>query len=81
MERLFLRDLSGLSLPQSEVEIKKRKVFVELPERRHGTSINPPKPMKGELDTKKPDDADGDPAAHVTSKERRQRNKPMSVEG
>jgi hypothetical protein len=44
----------------SEVEIKKRKVFDELIERRHGTSINPPKPMKGEPDTKEPNDADGD---------------------
>jgi hypothetical protein len=44
----------------SEVEIKKRKVFDELIERRHGTSINPPKPMKGESDIKEPDDADGD---------------------
>jgi hypothetical protein len=42
------------------VEIKKRKVFDELIERRHGTSINPPKPMKGESDTKEPNDADGD---------------------
>jgi hypothetical protein len=44
----------------SEVEIKKRRVFDELIERRHGTSINPPKPMKGESDTKEPNDADGD---------------------
>jgi hypothetical protein len=44
----------------SEVEIKKRNVFDELIERRHGTSINPPKPMKGESDTNEPDDADGD---------------------
>jgi hypothetical protein len=44
----------------SEAEIKKRKVFAELIERRHGTSINPPKPMKGESDTEEPDDADGD---------------------
>jgi hypothetical protein len=29
-------------------------VFHELIERRHGTSINPPKPMKGEPDTKEP---------------------------
>jgi hypothetical protein len=29
-------------------------------ERRHGTFINPPKPVKGESDTKEPDDADGD---------------------
>jgi hypothetical protein len=43
----------------SEVEIKKRKVFDELIERRHGTSINPPKLMKGEPGTKEPDDADG----------------------
>jgi hypothetical protein len=43
-----------------EVEINKRKVFEELIERRHGTSINPPKPVKGESDTKEPDDADGD---------------------
>jgi hypothetical protein len=42
------------------VKIKKRKVFVELIERRHGTSINPPKSTKGESDTKEPDDADGD---------------------
>jgi hypothetical protein len=34
----------------SEVEIKKRKVFDELIERRHGTSINPPKPMEGKSD-------------------------------
>jgi hypothetical protein len=34
----------------SEVEIKKRKVFDELIEMRHGTFINPPKPMKGEVD-------------------------------
>jgi hypothetical protein len=81
MEKLFLEDLSGLSLPQSEVEIKKRKVFDELIERKHGAYINPPKPMKGEPDTKKPDDADYDQAADVTSKERRQRNKPTSVEG
>jgi hypothetical protein len=44
----------------SEVEIRKRKIFDELIERRHGTSINPPKPMKGESDTEEPDDADGD---------------------
>jgi hypothetical protein len=44
----------------SEVEIRKRKVFDELIERRHGTSINPPKPMKGESDTKEPDGADGE---------------------
>jgi hypothetical protein len=44
----------------SEVEIKKRTVFDELIERRHGTSINPPKPMEGKSDTKEPDDADGD---------------------
>jgi hypothetical protein len=44
----------------SEVEIKKRNVFDDLIERRHGTSINPPKPMKSESDTKEPDDADGD---------------------
>jgi hypothetical protein len=44
----------------SEVEIKKRNVFDELIERRHGTSINPPKPMQGESDTKEPDDAEGD---------------------
>jgi hypothetical protein len=42
------------------VEIKKRKVFDELIERRHGASINPPKPTKGESDTNEPDDADGD---------------------
>jgi hypothetical protein len=42
----------------SEVEIHKSMVFDELIERRHGTSINPPKPTKGEFDTKKPDDAD-----------------------
>jgi hypothetical protein len=39
---------------------KQNIVFDELIERRHGTSINPPKPIKGEFDTKKPDDADGD---------------------
>jgi hypothetical protein len=44
----------------SEVEIKRRNVFDELIERRHGTSINPPKPMNGESDTKEPNDADGD---------------------
>jgi hypothetical protein len=44
----------------SEVEIKKTKVFDELIERRHGTSINPAKPMKGESDTKEPNIADGD---------------------
>jgi hypothetical protein len=44
----------------SEVEIKKRNVFDELIERRHGTSINPPKPMNDESDTNEPDDADGD---------------------
>jgi hypothetical protein len=44
----------------SKVEIIKRKVFDELIERRHGTSINPPKPMKGESNTKEPDDAGGD---------------------
>jgi hypothetical protein len=66
----------------SEVEIKKRKVFDELIERRHRTSINPPKPMKGEFDTKEPDDADGFQAAtDVTIKERRQRNVPMGCEG
>jgi hypothetical protein len=43
----------------SEVGIKKRKVFDELIERRHGTTINPPTLMKGESDTKEPDDADG----------------------
>jgi hypothetical protein len=37
----------------SEVDIKKSIVFDELIERRHGTSINPPKPMKEEFDTKK----------------------------
>jgi hypothetical protein len=49
-----------LAETHSEVEIKKRKVFDELIERRHGTSINPQKPMKGESDTNEPDDADGD---------------------
>jgi hypothetical protein len=44
----------------SEVETKKRKVLYELIERRHGTSINPPKPMKGGSDTEEPDDADSD---------------------
>jgi hypothetical protein len=39
---------------------KQSIVFDKLIERRHGTSINPPKPTKGEFDTKKPDDADGD---------------------
>jgi hypothetical protein len=38
---------------------KKRNFFDELIARRHGTSINPPKPMKGEPDTKEPEDADG----------------------
>ena len=42
----------------SEVEIKKRKVFDGLIERRHGTSINPPKPMKGEPETNEPNDAE-----------------------
>jgi hypothetical protein len=42
--------------------------FDELIERRHGTSINPPKPIKGEFDTKKPDDADGD-AEHEPAEE------------
>jgi hypothetical protein len=77
VERLFLRDLSDLSLPQIEVELKKRKMFDELIERRHGTSINPPKPMKDEPDTKEPDDADGYQAADVTSTGRRQRNVPI----
>jgi hypothetical protein len=44
----------------SKVEIKKRRIFDDLIERKHGTSINPLKPMKGESDTKEPDDADGD---------------------
>jgi hypothetical protein len=44
----------------SEVEIKNSIVFDELIQRRHGTSINPPKPMKEEFDTNEPDDADGD---------------------
>jgi hypothetical protein len=44
----------------SEVENKKRKAFDELIERRHGTSIHPTKPMKGESDTREHDDADGD---------------------
>jgi hypothetical protein len=39
----------------SEVEIKKRQVFDELIERRHGTSINLLKPMKGNPDTAEPD--------------------------
>ena len=42
----------------SEVEIKKRKVFDKLIERRHGTSINSPKPMKGELETNEPNDTE-----------------------
>jgi len=42
----------------SEVEIRKRKVFDGLIERRHGTSINPPKPMKGEPETNEPNDAE-----------------------
>jgi hypothetical protein len=63
------------------VEIKKRKIVDELIERRHGTSINPPKPMKGEPDTKELDDADGYQAADVTSTGKRQRNVPISVEG
>jgi hypothetical protein len=71
----------NLSLSQSEVELKKRKMFDELIERRHWTSINPPKPMKGEPDTNEPDDADGDQGADVTSKRRRQRNVPKSIEG
>jgi hypothetical protein len=52
----------------SEVEINKSIVFDELIERRHGTSINPPKPIKGEFDAKKPDDADGD-AEHEPAEE------------
>jgi hypothetical protein len=40
----------------SEVEIKRRKAFDELIEKRHGTSINPPKPIMGESDSKEPDD-------------------------
>jgi hypothetical protein len=52
--------LKGNRKVHSEVEIQKRKVFDELIERRHETSINPPKPMKGESDTKEPDDADGE---------------------
>jgi hypothetical protein len=48
------------SVIHSDVEIKKRNVFDELIERRHGTSINPPKPMNGESDTEEPDDANGD---------------------
>jgi hypothetical protein len=44
----------------SEVEIKKRKVFDELIERKHETSINLPKPIKSKSDTKKPNDANGD---------------------
>jgi hypothetical protein len=62
------------------VKIKKRKMFDELIERRHGTSFNPPKPMKGEPDNKKPDDADGYQAADATSKGRWQRNVPKSIE-
>jgi hypothetical protein len=38
----------------SEMEIKKGQVFDESIKRRHGTSINPPKPMKGNPDTTKP---------------------------
>jgi hypothetical protein len=45
---------------RSEVEIIKRNVFDELIERTHGTSINPPKPMKGRSDTEEPDDTDSD---------------------
>jgi hypothetical protein len=45
----------SLRNPQ-RVEIKKRKVFDEMIERRHGTSINPPKPMNGESDTNEPDE-------------------------
>jgi hypothetical protein len=44
----------------SEVMIKKKKAFDDFIERRHGTSINPPKPMKVKSDTKEPDNADGD---------------------
>ena len=35
----------------SPIEIKKRKVFDELIERRHGTSINPPKPATAKPDS------------------------------
>jgi hypothetical protein len=42
----------------SVVEIRKRKFFDELIERRHGTSINPLKPMKGEPETNEPTDAE-----------------------
>jgi hypothetical protein len=75
MESLFLRDLSGLSIPQRSTakwRSKTRKVFDELIERRHGAFINPPKPMKGESDTK---------ATDVNSKRRMQRNVPMGDEG
>ena len=41
----------------SPVEIKKRKLFDELIERRYGTSINPPKPVKAKPN---PDQADDD---------------------
>jgi hypothetical protein len=43
----------------SDVEIKKRTVFDELIERRHGKSNNPPTPMKSESDTEEPHDSDG----------------------
>jgi hypothetical protein len=58
--------------PSERSGAQKRKMFDELIERRHGKSINPPKPMKGEPDTKEPDDADGDQGADVTSKGRGQ---------
>jgi hypothetical protein len=57
--RRSIRSLNPSEI-HSEVEIKKRKVLDKLIERRHGTSINPPKPMNGESDTREPDDADGD---------------------
>jgi hypothetical protein len=62
MERVPRRSVRPLNPSEihSEVEIKKRKVFDELIERRHGTSINPQKPMKGESDTDEPNDADSD---------------------
>jgi hypothetical protein len=57
--RRSVRPLNSSEI-HSEVEIQMRKVFDDLIEGRHGTSINPPKPMKGQSDTKEPDDADGD---------------------
>jgi hypothetical protein len=54
------RSVRPLSPSEIQSEVKKRKVSGDLIERRHGTSINPPKPMNGESDTNEPDDADGE---------------------